>query len=196
MKKLYIFNYSDTAGSREEVKKWLDQEPEINTWRYDLPHCFYLISEASASQLSKSFIDFNGKKGRHLIAEITDNRQGLLTTESWAIMRRRKFNTNDLTVGDLLYKDEYVNTAKDVSDDPEEIMSDGKRLNRNEKFEMLHFLNALRGKGGAKLNQKVKRICEWMIHEHLPSEIQSTTKVRDWVADNYSELSKSYPHDD
>ncbi|MDM2943307.1 hypothetical protein OGY01_12750 [Citrobacter sp. Cm038] len=196
MNKLYIFNYSDTAGSREDVKKWLDQEEKVTTWRYDLPHCFYVISKASASELSKSFIQFNGKKGRHLFAEITDNRQGLLTTKSWSVMRMRRYTTDDLTVNDLLYKDEYVDTATDVSDDPKVIMSDSKRLNRNEKYEVLHFLNALTGKNNSKLNQKVRRICEWMIHEHLPSDIQSTKKIRTWIADNYVELSKSYPHDD
>ncbi|KAA3567281.1 hypothetical protein D1173_17855 [Citrobacter freundii] len=111
-------------------------------------------------------------------------------------MRRRRYKTDDLTVNDLLYKDEYVNTATDVSDDPKVIMSDSKRLNRNEKYEVLHFLNALTGKNGAKLNQRVRRICEWMIHEHLPSDIQSTKEIRNWIGDNYVELSKSYPHDD
>jgi len=196
VKKLYIFNYSDTAGSREDVKKWLNQEDKVNTWRYDLPHCFYIVSDASANTLSKSFIQFNGNKGRHLIAEITNNRQGLLTTESWATMRMRKFNTDDLTVNDLLYKDEYMDSAGDVSDDPKEIMSDGKRLNRNEKYEVLHFLNALTGKNKSKLNQKVRRICEWMIHEHLPSDIQGTKQIRTWISENYTKLAKEYPHHD
>lgn len=196
MKKLYIFNYSETTGSREDVKNWLNQEEMIENWRYDLPYCFYVISEASSTELSQSFIAYNGKKGRHLFAEITSNRQGLLTTESWAVMRMRKYKYNDLTVNDLLYKDEYINSLGDIANAPDEIMADGKLLNRKEMYEVLNFLNALTTKNKGKLNQRVRRICEWMIHEHLPPEIQSTKKIRTWIGENYPILSKNYPHHD
>lgn len=196
MKKLYIFNYSETSGSREDVKKWLNQEKMVNNWRYDLPFCFYVISEASSAELSKSFIAFNGKKGRHLFAEITSNRQGLLTTESWAVMRMRKYKFEDLTVNDLLYKDEYIDSLGDIGEDASEIMSDGKTLNRKEMYEVLNFLNALTTKDKEKLSQRVRRICEWMIHEHLPDEIQTTKKIRTWIVQNYPKLKDNYPHHD
>lgn len=195
MKKLYIFNYTETAGTREQIKAWLDQEERIINWRYDMPGCFYLVSDATSRELSESFIKFNGKEGRHLIAEINDNRQGLLPKQTWEFMRHRGPKLEKLTADDLLYKDEYVDTAEAASDDPKIIFSDNKRLNRNEKYEILHFLNSLIGKEKRPLSQKTRRICEWMIHEHLPADIQGTNDVRKWVIDNYPELSKDYPFD-
>lgn len=41
--------------------------------------------------------------------------------------------------GDLLYKD-YVNHARSAGDDPTKIISDAKRFNRHEKYEVLDFL--------------------------------------------------------
>ncbi|HIE9131226.1 hypothetical protein [Klebsiella variicola] len=197
MIKLYIFNYSDTAGTREEIKTWIENEGKISNWRYDLPNCFYLVANATAYELSTSFNEYNGKKGRHLIAEVTDNREGLLTKQSWAFMRRKRYDKAKLTANDLIYKDEYVDTAESVSDDPRVIFSDSKRLNRKEKYEVLHFLNALTAKGkGEELSKTTRRICEWMIHEHLPADIQNTKKVRVWIAENYEALSKDYPFDE
>jgi hypothetical protein len=194
--KLYIFNYSETAGTREEVKAWIENEAKISNWRYDLPNCFYLVSNASANELSASFNEYNEKKGRHLIAEVTDNRQGLLTTKSWAFMRRKHYDMGKLSVNDLIYKDEYVNTAASVSDDPKIILSDNKRLNRKEKYEILHFLNALTAKDNGDLSKTTRRICEWMIHEHLPADIESTEKIKAWIVTNYATMRKDYPYDE
>lgn len=196
MIKLYIFNYSDTAGSREQVKTWIENEDKIRSWRYDLPNCFYIVSDASAKDLSASFNKYNKSKGRHLIAEITDNRQGLLTSKSWAFMGRKKYDMGKLVVKDLIYKDEYTNNAESVSDNPDVIFSDNQRLNRKELYEILYFLNALKAKGGGDLSKTTRRTCEWMIHEHLPSDIQSTKKIRSWLVDNYVTLSKDYPFDE
>ncbi|MBL2630017.1 hypothetical protein ELK49_29015, partial [Klebsiella pneumoniae] len=101
MKKLYIFNYTEEVGTREQIKAWLGQEEKITNWRYDMPGCFYLVSDATANELSQSFIMFNGTKGRHLIAEINDNRQGLLPKQTWTFMRHRGPNMEKLTADDL-----------------------------------------------------------------------------------------------
>lgn len=90
MRKAYIFIYSDATGGREAVKLWLNKEPMVIHWRYDMPHSFYLISENSASDLSTSFLNFNGKKGRFLIVEAGENRQGLLPNETWYLLRNKK----------------------------------------------------------------------------------------------------------
>ncbi|HFF6664427.1 hypothetical protein ACPEEE_00865 [Klebsiella pneumoniae] len=193
MKKLYIFNYTEEVGTREQIKAWLGQEEKITNWRYDMPGCFYLVSDATANELSQSFIMFNGTKGRHLIAEINDNRQGLLPKQTWTFMRHRGPNMEKLTADDLLYKDEYVDTAEAAFDDPKIISSDNKRFNRKEKYEILYFLNSLTGKDNGPLSQRSRRVCEWMIHEHLPADIQGTNEVKKWVVENYPELSKDYP---
>ena len=95
--------------------------------------------------------------------------------------------------GDLLDKD-YVNHARSAGDDPTKIISDAKRFNRHEKYEVLDFLNALHGQNGADLAIKTRQICEWMIRTYLPGTIQSTKAVESWVAANFEELSKKYPY--
>ena len=90
MAKLYMLVYSDAAGSREEIKSWADKSPLIRTWRYDLPHCIYLVSDVeTAAELNEDFKGKVGTKGRHLFVEVNDNRQGWLTSDTWYFMRHK-----------------------------------------------------------------------------------------------------------
>ncbi|HHG2969078.1 hypothetical protein ACYBYX_12370 [Klebsiella pneumoniae] len=98
-----------------------------------------------------------------------------------------------LAENDLIYKDDYVNTAKDASDDPKVIFSDNKRLSRLEKYEVLHFLNALHGSNGADLSKKTRRICEWMLKNYCPTDIESTVKINAWIVQNFNEYAEKYP---
>ncbi len=52
MKSLFILLYGDKVGSREVVKEAVDACPHIITWRYDLPHSFYLVSESNAKTIA------------------------------------------------------------------------------------------------------------------------------------------------
>ena len=89
MKKAYLLVYSDSLGSRSKVKECLNSIEIIATWRYDMPNCFYLISEFSASELSKSIRKELGR-GRFLITEISDNRQGWLPSKTWHLIKFKK----------------------------------------------------------------------------------------------------------
>ncbi|OQY52850.1 MAG: hypothetical protein B6247_16160 [Candidatus Parabeggiatoa sp. nov. 2] len=53
MKKVYILFYSNSLGTREEVRDYLDSLSEVLHWRYDIPNVFYLISEENADTLAK-----------------------------------------------------------------------------------------------------------------------------------------------
>lgn len=88
MKKAYLLIYTAEVGTREEIKSWANERPVI-TWRYDLPNTFYLISEASASELYESLIAKLGKRGRFLIIEAGENRQGLLPPDTWYLLRTK-----------------------------------------------------------------------------------------------------------
>ncbi|PVZ87919.1 hypothetical protein C9426_09985 [Serratia sp. S1B] len=90
MKKIYLLVFSELVGGAEVVKKWLNSEQKVLVWRTDIANCFYIVSEASANELTNSFIRANGKKGRYIITEITDNRQGLLTDESWYLLKNKR----------------------------------------------------------------------------------------------------------
>lgn len=91
MKRVYLLAYSDTLGTRQEVKAILDKLPEVITWRYDLPHSFYLVSESDAKSLAVSIRAETGEKGRFLVTEIPDaNRWGWLPPDTWYFVRNRK----------------------------------------------------------------------------------------------------------
>ena len=94
MIKAYIFVYSDNLGSREEVKKCIDSIPQVNTWRYDMPNSFYLISENSADEIARAIHDFTGKT-RFLVSEITPNKQGWLSKETWHLINNKKHKPKD-----------------------------------------------------------------------------------------------------
>lgn len=89
MRKAYVLIYSEATGGREAIRNWADQEASVLHWRYDMPNSFYLISEASAADLSASLTSFIGKKGRHLIMEVSDNRQGILPKDTWYLLRNK-----------------------------------------------------------------------------------------------------------
>ncbi len=89
MRKAYLLAYSNTLGTREEVKKCVDSIREIIDWRYDLPHTFYLISEASASTLSDLITNRMGKKGIFIIVELESNYSGWLPKESWHLLQKK-----------------------------------------------------------------------------------------------------------
>ena len=89
MKKAYLLVYSDLFGSREEVKDYLNSMQDVDTWRYDLPNCFYLISEESAETLADQLIELSEGKGRFIVSETTDNRQGLLSQETWFLIENK-----------------------------------------------------------------------------------------------------------
>jgi len=89
MRKAYLLVYSDATGGRDAIKAWMAREPRVLHWRYDMPHSFYLISEAEAADLSASLIQHTQRKGRFLIMEASPNRQGLLPKESWYLLRNK-----------------------------------------------------------------------------------------------------------
>jgi hypothetical protein len=87
--KKYLILFGMTV-TREAVKAALNASPLVKTWRYDLPHSFYFVSESSAQQL---FDDLNpripGKK-RFLIVEIANsNKQGLLPRDTWDFLNKK-----------------------------------------------------------------------------------------------------------
>lgn len=95
-----------------------------------------------------------------------------------------------LTKSDLHY--EYSWKAV-TGDDPNKTLIDADRLSRAEGYEVLYFLNHLKGKGGVDLEKKTRLIVEWMLHAELPGTIQGRKKIHDWVVANFSTLKAGYP---
>jgi hypothetical protein len=85
MKMVYLLVYSDSLGTRDELKSCLEAIPG-SLWRYDMPHSFYLLSDKSAQELSDIIRKRMNKNGRFLITQLASNRQGWITPDSWYLI--------------------------------------------------------------------------------------------------------------
>ena len=88
MTKAYLLIHNRLFGTRDEVKACLDSIPEIASWRTEIPNSFYFVSEKLATELVPLLRQSRGEKGKFLIVEITGNRQGWLSPDSWKFINR------------------------------------------------------------------------------------------------------------
>ena len=86
----YLLVYNDEVGTREQIRDFIDGVAEILNWRYDMPHAFYVVSECSADELADILLDFTDERGRFLIAEVTDNKQGWLPRRTWEMLNNKQ----------------------------------------------------------------------------------------------------------
>jgi hypothetical protein len=89
MKKTYLFVYNDVLGTREQVKEALNKSPLVLTWRYDIPHAFYLVSEAQAKEISEMLHETLGN-GRFLVTELSDNYWGRGHKDTWYLIKNKQ----------------------------------------------------------------------------------------------------------
>ena len=88
--KAYLFIYSDLVGTREKVQTTLDSMSSVNTWRYDLPNSFYVISSSTSQELANEFEQKLPTQGRFIFAEYNGfNSQGRLSDESWHLLNNK-----------------------------------------------------------------------------------------------------------
>jgi hypothetical protein len=90
MRRCYLLVHSPKVASHEQMKVALNQIAEVKTWRTDIPHCFYVISQEDAKTLSSLIRNATSKTGRFIVSEIPDNRYGWLTEESWFFIKNLK----------------------------------------------------------------------------------------------------------
>jgi hypothetical protein len=96
MKTVYILFYSNSLGTREDVRDYLDSLSEVLHWRYDLANVFYLISSENADTLAELIHQFS-PKGRFIITEFSkQNNQGWLPKETWEFLNEK------------VYSDDYI----------------------------------------------------------------------------------------
>ena len=95
MKKPYLLAFSPMLGTQKEIGDCLNLIPGL-TWRYDIPNCFYIVSELSAGELASKVRECKGTDGRFIITEITTgNKEGWLTPESWYFMNNLTYQPKD-----------------------------------------------------------------------------------------------------
>lgn len=91
MSKPYLLAFSDSLGTQEQIKNWLNSIPEVSTWRFDMPHSFYIISDSDAKTIAEKLRSASGKNdGRFIVTEIPANSWGYLTGESWYLIQNLK----------------------------------------------------------------------------------------------------------
>ena len=90
MRKVYAVLYNFPTISRAKVKAWANDSSSVLTWRCDLPGAFYLVSEGTATTLSRELHERLGPRGRFLITEVTDNTYGWLPKDTWYLLKNKR----------------------------------------------------------------------------------------------------------
>lgn len=90
MIKSYLLAFSDTLGTRDEVKQCLDVMSIPLTWRYDMNNAFYIVTEASAAEIADKIREHFKNNGLFIIAEVGGNKEGWLTKDSWYFLNDKK----------------------------------------------------------------------------------------------------------
>lgn len=90
--KNYILIFNNLFATRIDAIEIVKKVPEIKSWRSDMPYAIYLKSDSSAQQLCDAIRELRDK-GRFLVCEIGDNRQGYLTKDSWRFLSNTDITT-------------------------------------------------------------------------------------------------------
>jgi len=86
MRRAYIFSYGPDFGTRSTVTDLVDDLESVLNWRYELPNTFLFISELTAHDLASEIRRRHGDKGRFLVSEVRENKQGWLFPEAWKLL--------------------------------------------------------------------------------------------------------------
>lgn len=82
----YILIFSDSVGTRDEVKQFVDSRPEITTWYTCMSNAFFIRSGLTAKQLTDLFSKYTNEKGRFIILNCNTDRNGWLPQQAWDFM--------------------------------------------------------------------------------------------------------------
>ena len=85
--KKFLLVYSNSLGSREKLVRVLNSIQAVKNWRYDMPNCFYLITEMDPKELINAIRHECGDNGRCIIVEMTDF-HGWLPPDTWSFLRK------------------------------------------------------------------------------------------------------------
>ena len=89
MRRAYLFIYNADVGSHETIKSVLDAMQGVYTWRFDIPNCFYVVSDHGAQELFDEFVQHNGSDGRFMFIEAGTNRQGMMLRDTWHLLTHK-----------------------------------------------------------------------------------------------------------
>jgi hypothetical protein len=90
MKKAYFLMHGGGYVGKSLVKSWADNSPLVITWRTEMQGAFFVISEASAEELYTDLRASVPSIRTFIFVEAHTNRQGLLSKESWHLLRHKE----------------------------------------------------------------------------------------------------------
>ncbi len=87
----FVVVYSDSLGTRDEIKAFCNDVPGIQNWRYDIPNCFYVAADYTAKELSAAIHGRFGGKGQFLVLEYDHDRSsGYMTLDTWWLLQQKE----------------------------------------------------------------------------------------------------------
>lgn len=92
MKKSYVFIYNAELGSREEIRSFISNCAIIDTWRFELPQTFFIVSKNDSSDICARIREhFGEEKGGYLVIEYSEsNAEGMMLERSWDLLSDKK----------------------------------------------------------------------------------------------------------
>lgn len=95
MKKIFLFVHNAGAEKREYLSEVLSSIPEVETWRYDMTSCFYIVSDSNAETIGSRILEkvgdtLGGATGRFIVAAIDADYWGRATEETWYLLANKK----------------------------------------------------------------------------------------------------------
>lgn len=88
--KSFVFVFTGGVSERDKLVEVLNKIPEVYTWRYDTPVCFYILSNSTARFLADAIKRHHPTIGRHIITSLGIEYWGELTRESWHLLEKRE----------------------------------------------------------------------------------------------------------
>jgi len=98
MRRIFLLTYNDDLGTRDQIKEALDKNSLVLTWRYDLPHCFYLVSEVNAKKLAESIRTLL-PTGRFIVTAADDDYWGWNNDHTWYLFSNKTNKPNKPATG-------------------------------------------------------------------------------------------------
>lgn len=86
---LYTYTFLEEEFNRDDVTEFLEKQPEVSSWFYNLPHMVFIETNLSATELSKKLTARFGRH-RHFIAKVPKERYGILPKDHWDLFPENK----------------------------------------------------------------------------------------------------------
>lgn len=79
----YLISFLGDHFSRDELIDWLDDQPEIGFWFYNLPNSVFITSHSLTAKQISIMIREEFGDARHVVSLVGNDYYGLLPKEHW-----------------------------------------------------------------------------------------------------------------